>query len=209
MLAVGGYYVVQDMKPADVVVDIPVADDPVGEQGTPEDNAEENPDDVIPEDVPVFDEPVGGPIDNLEVDIDGNSENVPESEKPDIVTKKDNPDEVKPETNAEETPATKPVETPAPKPATKPAEKTATKSAPKPAAKPAEKPAQEPVVAQQPEQPAQTAPAVAYRVRKSANDAKSQIGAFADFMKAKRFAIGNASDGYKVFDMDGNLVFAP
>ena len=48
-----------------------------------------------------------------------------------------------------------------------------------------------------------------YRVRKSANDAKSQLGAFADFKKAKICAIGNASDGYEVYDMNGNLVFDP
>jgi len=48
-----------------------------------------------------------------------------------------------------------------------------------------------------------------YRVRKSAKDAQSQLGAFADFKRAKICAIGNASDGYEVYDMNGNLVFDP
>ena len=56
------------------------------------------------------------------------------------------------------------------------------------------------------EQPAAEA---MYRVRKSANDAQSQLGAFADLKKAKICAIGNASDGYEVYDMNGKLVFDP
>jgi len=184
------------------VLDVPASDpagNPAGEQVEPENNAEENPDEVITGEGPVTDEP--GPIDNLEVDIDDESENIPEDEKPSIVTKEDTKGEEKTETKPAEQATTKPAES---KPVTKPAPK----PAPKPAATPAAKPVQEPAVTQQPEA-AKPAPAVMYRVRKSANDAKSQIGAFADFMKAKRFAIGNASDGYKVFDMEGNLVFAP
>lgn len=48
-----------------------------------------------------------------------------------------------------------------------------------------------------------------YRVRRSANDAQTQLGAFADFKKAKICAIGNASDGYEVYDMNGKMVFKP
>lgn len=46
---------------------------------------------------------------------------------------------------------------------------------------------------------------VKYRVRKSANDAASQIGAFVDINNAK--ALADKNSGYKVFDMSGNLVY--
>lgn len=46
-----------------------------------------------------------------------------------------------------------------------------------------------------------------YRVRKSANDAKSQIGAFSILENAKKLADKNP--GYSVFDSDGKLVYTP
>lgn len=46
-----------------------------------------------------------------------------------------------------------------------------------------------------------------YRVRKSANDAKSQIGAFTILENAKKLADQNT--GYSVFDSDGKLVYTP
>lgn len=48
-----------------------------------------------------------------------------------------------------------------------------------------------------------------YRVRKSANDSQSQIGAYADLDNAKALANKNKSAGYKVYDMEGTLVYVP
>lgn len=147
----------------------------------PEIITEPKEDEGINEDVPVFDEPVTGPIESLEGEpLDEGSEEPIE------------------EPAEEPEPSEEPEEKPQDTPATKPAEK--------PVAKPAKKPA---TSVQKPAEEKPVAPAVAYRVRKSANDSKTQIGAFADLEKAKNFARGNASDGYKVFDMNGNLVFAP
>ena len=50
---------------------------------------------------------------------------------------------------------------------------------------------------------------VYYRVRKSAGDAESQIGAFNSFDNAKRLAESRKNEGYKVYDMDGNLLYVP
>lgn len=46
-----------------------------------------------------------------------------------------------------------------------------------------------------------------YRVRKSANDAKSQIGAFTVLANAKKLADSHA--GYSVYDGTGKLVYSP
>ena len=46
-----------------------------------------------------------------------------------------------------------------------------------------------------------------YRVRKTATDAKTQIGAFTVLDNAKKTADKNS--GYKVFDMSGNVVYTP
>ena len=46
-----------------------------------------------------------------------------------------------------------------------------------------------------------------YRVRKSANDAKSQIGAFTVLANAKKLA--NSHAGYSVYDGTGKLVYSP
>lgn len=46
-----------------------------------------------------------------------------------------------------------------------------------------------------------------YRVRKSANDSATQIGAYAVLANAKKQADAHA--GYKVFDMSGKLVYDP
>ena len=43
-----------------------------------------------------------------------------------------------------------------------------------------------------------------YKVRKSANDEASQIGAFADIKNAKALADSKKDDGYKVYDEKGN-----
>ena len=48
-----------------------------------------------------------------------------------------------------------------------------------------------------------------YRVRKSPSDAKSQIGAFNMIDNAVRLANQRASEGYKVYDQYGNLIYAP
>lgn len=50
---------------------------------------------------------------------------------------------------------------------------------------------------------------VFYRVRKSANDTTSQIGAFNDFNYAKALADKNKKAGYKVYDNYGNLIYIP
>lgn len=89
--------------------------------------------------------------------------------------------------------------------ATKPAEKPQENPATTPAAKPTPKPA----VSAPVQQPAAEKPAIAYRVRKTADDSDTQIGAFADLERAKNFAAAHAADGYKVFDMSGNLVYTP
>lgn len=48
---------------------------------------------------------------------------------------------------------------------------------------------------------------VRYRVRKSPEDADSQIGAFSELDNAKRLADVNA--GYGVYDMNGSLIYQP
>ncbi|MBQ4631239.1 MAG: hypothetical protein IJB70_09675 [Clostridia bacterium] len=48
-----------------------------------------------------------------------------------------------------------------------------------------------------------------YRVRKSADDADSQIGAFITLERAKALADANKDAGYKVYDNKGNLVYTP
>lgn len=74
---------------------------------------------------------------------------------------------------------------------------------------PAKKPVQnKKPVAKQPPVVKET-PAIAYRIRKSADDSDTQIGAFSDVERAKSFASAHAADGYKVFDMSGNLVYQP
>ncbi len=52
-------------------------------------------------------------------------------------------------------------------------------------------------------------PSISYRIRKSADDSDTQIGAFSDLERAKAFAISHSADGYKVYDMNGNVVFEP
>ena len=51
--------------------------------------------------------------------------------------------------------------------------------------------------------------AAIYRVRKSATDAESQIGAFSLIENAKKSADENKTQGYKVYDMQGNLIYEP
>lgn len=48
-----------------------------------------------------------------------------------------------------------------------------------------------------------------YRVRKSADDAKSQIGAFENIQYAVRLADERMSEGYEVYDQFGNLIYSP
>ncbi len=48
---------------------------------------------------------------------------------------------------------------------------------------------------------------IMYRVRKSADDAESQIGAFEDLENAKNAANTNA--GYKVYNMYGDIIYEP
>lgn len=48
-----------------------------------------------------------------------------------------------------------------------------------------------------------------FRVRKSADDATSQIGAFEDLNNAKKEADAHKAEGYKVYDDIGNLVYEP
>lgn len=50
---------------------------------------------------------------------------------------------------------------------------------------------------------------IKYRVRKSAYDSESQIGAFAILDNAIKEAMSHKDKGYKVYDMKGNLVFEP
>lgn len=81
------------------------------------------------------------------------------------------------------------------------------KEEPKPV--PAKKPVQDkkPAVMEPPV--VSETPAIAYRIRKSANDSDTQIGAFADIERAKSFAAAHAGDGYKVYDLNGNLIYQP
>ena len=48
-----------------------------------------------------------------------------------------------------------------------------------------------------------------YRVRKSWSDSKTQAGAYKKLENAKKKADEKASEGYKVFDWDGNCVYEP
>lgn len=48
-----------------------------------------------------------------------------------------------------------------------------------------------------------------YRVRKSADDASSQIGAYKELANAKQAADGKKNEGYKVFDINGTLIYDP
>ncbi len=50
---------------------------------------------------------------------------------------------------------------------------------------------------------------ISYRVRKSGDDSKSQIGAFASLENAKKEANAHKDEGYKVYDMSGKLVYTP
>lgn len=50
---------------------------------------------------------------------------------------------------------------------------------------------------------------ISYRVRKSADDSKSQLGAFASLENAKKEADSHKDEGYKVYDMNGKLVYTP
>lgn len=50
---------------------------------------------------------------------------------------------------------------------------------------------------------------IIYRVRKSAYDAESQIGAFNYIDNAIRLADQRSSEGYEVYDQYGNLIYAP
>lgn len=50
---------------------------------------------------------------------------------------------------------------------------------------------------------------ISYRVRKSADDSKSQLGAFASLENAKKEANAHKDDGYKVYDMKGKLIYTP
>lgn len=52
-----------------------------------------------------------------------------------------------------------------------------------------------------------TGSSASYRVRKSATDSATQLGAYSSLDNAKKAADGNA--GYKVYDMSGNLVYDP
>lgn len=46
-----------------------------------------------------------------------------------------------------------------------------------------------------------------YRVRKSANDSKTQLGAFKNLQSAK--ALADKNSGYSVFDSSGKLIYSP
>lgn len=181
MLTVGAYYVVKDISSGDVDVnEVESFNEEVPPIIISESDEDEG--ETIKEEVPVFEEPVAKPVESLEPLEEGEEEPV---EEPADEPEKEPEQVVKPDEKPQDTPNKQPAQKPAEKPVKKPATSVQ---------KPVEKPA---------------TPAIAYRVRKSANDSKSQIGAFADLERAKNFARGNASDGYKVFDMNGNLVFAP
>lgn len=71
---------------------------------------------------------------------------------------------------------------------------------PAPTATPTEKPTETPDTAEQD---------TLYRVRLTADDAASQLGAFRNLDSAKDLAKQNKADGYKVYDQDGKLVYKP
>ena len=48
-----------------------------------------------------------------------------------------------------------------------------------------------------------------YRVRKSWSDSKTQVGAYKKLENAKKKADEKKSEGYKVYDWDGNVVYTP
>ena len=48
-----------------------------------------------------------------------------------------------------------------------------------------------------------------FRVRKSVGDSKSQIGAYESLDSAKADAYAHRAEGYKVYDMEGNLIYTP
>lgn len=50
---------------------------------------------------------------------------------------------------------------------------------------------------------------ILYRVRKSADDSKSQLGAFSSLENAKKEADAHKDEGYKVYDMNGKLIYTP
>ena len=50
---------------------------------------------------------------------------------------------------------------------------------------------------------------IKYRVRKSADDSKTQLSAFASLENAKKDANAHKDEGYKVYDMSGKLVYTP
>ena len=50
---------------------------------------------------------------------------------------------------------------------------------------------------------------VKYRVRKGSYDSKTQIGAYANYPKALESVKDRANEGYKIFDMDGNILYDP
>ncbi len=54
-----------------------------------------------------------------------------------------------------------------------------------------------------------TSNGIRYRVRKSAYDSASQIGAFQDLQNAIAHANSYKSQGYEVYDLNGNLIYAP
>ena len=56
---------------------------------------------------------------------------------------------------------------------------------------------------------AATAPAVLYRVRKTWEDGATQAGAYKELVNARAAADEKKSDGYKVFDENGNTVYDP
>ena len=50
---------------------------------------------------------------------------------------------------------------------------------------------------------------IRYRVRKSANDAQSQLGAYSIFENAQKEADKHKGQGYEVYDLNGNVVYVP
>ena len=50
---------------------------------------------------------------------------------------------------------------------------------------------------------------ISYRVRKSADDSSSQAGAFSSLENAKKEANARKDEGYRVYDMSGNLIYTP
>lgn len=102
------------------------------------------------------------------------------------------------------------VEEPEPEPAEEPEKKEETAPAPveKETPKKEETVKKKETVKKEDAAISQTDP-VMYRIRKSAGDSTTQIGAFSDLERAKAFATSHAADGYKVYDMYGNIVFEP